>query len=73
MDEVLAEIRRVLRDELGLARDPRLEDDLVTDLQARFGGTPDAGSSASRIAFLRIALAEEDAARCGRLAISPPW
>ena len=33
MDEVLAEIRRVLRDELGLDRDPRPEDDLVTDLQ----------------------------------------
>ena len=60
MDEVLAEIRRVLRDELGLARDPRPEDDLVTDLQL------DSVGLLTLIVGLedrfRIALAEEDAA-----------
>ena len=60
MDEVLAEIRRVLRDELGLARDPRPEDDLVTDLQL------DSVGLVTLIVGLedrfRIALAEEDAA-----------
>jgi acyl carrier protein len=33
MDEVVVEIGRVLREELGLARDLRLSDDLVVDLQ----------------------------------------
>ena len=60
MDEVLAEIRRVLRDELGLARDPRPEDDLVTDLQL------DSVGLLTLIVGLedrfRIVLAEEDAA-----------
>jgi len=60
MDEVLAEIRRVLRDELGLDRDPRPEDDLVTDLQL------DSVGLVTLIVGLedrfRIALAEEDAA-----------
>ncbi|MGZ6143099.1 MAG: acyl carrier protein [Myxococcales bacterium] len=60
MDEVLAEIRRVLRDELGLERDPRLEDDLVTDLQL------DSVGLLTLVVGLedrfRIALAEEDAA-----------
>lgn len=60
MDEILAEIRRVLRDELGLARDPRPEDDLVTDLQL------DSVGLVTLIVGLedrfRIALAEEDAA-----------
>jgi len=60
MDEILAEIRRVLRDELGLDRDPRPEDDLVTDLQL------DSVGLVTLIVGLedrfRIALAEEDAA-----------
>ena len=60
MDEILAEIRRVLRDELGLARDPRPEDDLVTDLQL------DSVGLLTLIVGLenrfRIVLAEEDAA-----------
>ena len=60
MDEVLAEIRRVLRDELGLAREPRPEDDLVSDLQL------DSVGLLTLIVGLedrfRIALAEEDAA-----------
>ena len=60
MDEVLGEIGRVLRDELGLARDPRPEDDLVTDLQL------DSVGLLTLIVGLedrfRIALAEEDAA-----------
>ena len=60
MDEVLAEIRRVLRDELGLARDPRPEDDLVSDLQL------DSVGLLTLVVGLedrfRIALAEEDAA-----------
>ena len=60
MDEVLAEIRRVLRDELGLARDPQPEDDLVSDLQL------DSVGLLTLIVGLedrfRIALAEEDAA-----------
>src|SRR2546421_187134 len=33
MDEVLGEIGRVLREELGLSRPPRPEDDLIADLQ----------------------------------------
>ena len=33
MDEVLGEIARVLREELGLSREPRPSDDLVVDLQ----------------------------------------
>ena len=60
MDEILAEIRRVLRDELGLAREPRPEDDLVSDLQL------DSVGLLTLIVGLedrfRIALAEEDAA-----------
>jgi acyl carrier protein len=60
MDEVEAEIRRVLREELGLARDPRPEDDLVTDLQL------DSVGLLTLVVALedrfRIALAEEDAA-----------
>ena len=60
MDEALAEIRRVLRDELGMAREPRPEDDLVTDLQL------DSVGLLTLVVGLedrfRIKLAEEDAA-----------
>ncbi len=60
MDEVLREIRRVVRDELGLAREVREEDDLVTDLQL------DSVGLLTLVVGLedrfRIALQEEDAA-----------
>ena len=60
MDEVLGEIRRVLRDELQLAREPRPEDDLVQDLQL------DSVGLLTLVVGLedrfRIALTEEDAA-----------
>src|SRR2546421_4181964 len=61
MDEVLGEIRRVLRDELQLAREPRPEDDLVQDLQL------DSVGLLTLVVGLedrfRIALTEEDASR----------
>ncbi len=60
MDEVIDEIRRVLRDELGVAREVRAEDDLVMDLQL------DSVGILTLVVGLenrfRIALAEEDAA-----------
>lgn len=60
MDEVLQEIRRVAREELGLSREVRAEDDLVTDLQL------DSVGLLTLVVGLedrfRIALAEEDAA-----------
>jgi acyl carrier protein len=60
MDEVLGEIGRVLRDELGLSRPPRPEDDLVADLQL------DSVGLLTLVVGLedrfRIALKEEDAA-----------
>jgi acyl carrier protein len=60
MDEALAEIRRVLREELGLAREVRPEDDLVSDLQL------DSVSLLTLVVGLedrfRIALEEQDAA-----------
>jgi acyl carrier protein len=60
MDEVLGEIGRVLREELGLSRPPRPEDDLVTDLQL------DSVGLLTLVVGLedrfRVALAEEDAA-----------
>ena len=60
MDEVLSEIRRVAREELGLARDVREEDDLVADLQL------DSVGLLTLVVGLedrfRIALKEEDAA-----------
>ena len=60
MDEVLAEIGRVLREELGHSREPRAEDDLVADLQL------DSVGLLTLVVGLedrfRIALAEEDAA-----------
>ncbi len=59
-EEVLAEIRRVIRDELGVAREVRLEDDLIADLQL------DSVGLLTLVVGLedrfRIALAEEDAA-----------
>lgn len=59
-DEVLAEIRRVVRDELGVTRAVRAEDDLLTDLQL------DSVGLLTLVVGLedrfRIALAEEDAA-----------
>ena len=60
MDEAIAEIRRVLRDELGLSREVRPEDDLVSDLQL------DSVSLLTLVVGLedrfRIALEEHDAA-----------
>ena len=60
MDEVLAEIRRVLRDDLGITREVRAGDDLITDLQL------DSVGLLTLVVGLedrfRIALAEEDAA-----------
>ncbi len=60
MDEVLAEIRRVIRDELGSPREVRGEDDLVHDLQL------DSVGLLTLVVGLedrfRIALSEEDAA-----------
>lgn len=59
-DEVLEEIRRVVRDELGVSRPVRAEDDLITDLQL------DSVGLLTLVVGLedrfRIALAEEDAA-----------
>jgi acyl carrier protein len=60
MDEVLSEIARVLRDDLGLSRPPRQEDDLVNDLQL------DSVGLLTLVVGLedhfRVALKEEDAA-----------
>jgi acyl carrier protein len=60
MDEVLQEIRRVVRDELGVEREVRAEDDLVSDLQL------DSVGLLTLVVGLedrfRVALAEEDAA-----------
>jgi acyl carrier protein len=61
MDEIVDEIRRVLREELGVAREARPEDDLVTDLQL------DSVGLLTLVVGLedrfRVALAEEDAAK----------
>jgi acyl carrier protein len=60
MDEVLGEIGRVLREELGFSREPRLSDDLVLDLQL------DSVGLLTLVVGLedrfRVALKEEDAA-----------
>jgi acyl carrier protein len=60
MDEVLGEIARVLREELGTTRAPRPDDDLITDLQL------DSVGLLTLVVGLedrfRVALAEEDAA-----------
>jgi acyl carrier protein len=60
MDEVVSEIARVLRDDLGLSRPPRQEDDLVNDLQL------DSVGLLTLVVGLedhfRVALKEEDAA-----------
>lgn len=60
MDEALTEIRRVLREELGLSREVRVEDDLVADLQL------DSVALLTLVVGLedrfRIALEEQDAA-----------
>ena len=60
MDEVLGEIGRVLREELGMSRAPRPEDDLVSDLQL------DSVGLLTLVVGLedrfRVALKEEDAA-----------
>ena len=60
MDEVLGEIARVLRDELGMSRQPRPSDDLVVDLQL------DSVGLLTLVVGLedrfRVALNEEDAA-----------
>lgn len=61
MDEVVLEIRRVLREELGVDREARPEDDLVSDLQL------DSVGLLTLVVGLedrfRVALAEEDAAK----------
>jgi acyl carrier protein len=60
MDEAIAEIRRVLRDDVGVSREVRPEDDLVRDLQL------DSVSLLTLVVGLedrfRIALEEADAA-----------
>jgi len=60
MDEVLVEIRRLLRDELGHSREARPGDDLVADLQL------DSVGLLTLVVGLedrfRVALREEDAA-----------
>ncbi|HET7785352.1 MAG TPA: acyl carrier protein [Myxococcales bacterium] len=60
MDEVLREIRRVLREELGIGRDPLPDDDLIADLQL------DSVGLLTLVVGLedrfRVALEEEDAA-----------
>jgi acyl carrier protein len=60
MDEVLVEIRRVVRDELGVTREVGLEDDLIADLQL------DSVGLLTLVVGLedrfRVALREEDAA-----------
>ena len=60
MDEVLVEIRRLLRDEVGLSRAPEPGDDLVHDLQL------DSVGLLTLVVGLedrfRVALREEDAA-----------
>ena len=60
MDEVLVEIRRLLRDEVGLSRAPEPGDDLVHDLQLESVGllTLVVGLEDR----FRVALREEDAA-----------
>jgi acyl carrier protein len=59
MDEVLDEIRRVLREELAVSREVRSEDDLIADLQL------DSVAVLTLVVGLenrfRIALADEDA------------
>jgi acyl carrier protein len=59
--EVTAEIARVLRDELGLCREVKPDDDLVADLQL------DSVGLLTLVVGLedrfRVALAEEDASR----------
>lgn len=60
MDDALTEIRRVLREELGLSREVRAEDDLVSDLQL------DSVALLTLVVGLedrfRVALEEQDAA-----------
>ena len=60
MDEVLVEVRRVLRQELLLEREPQPQDDLVVDLQL------DSVGLLTLVVGLedrfRVALNEEDAA-----------
>jgi acyl carrier protein len=60
MDEILAEVRRVLREELQLQREAQPHDDLVTDLQL------DSVGLLTLVVGLedrfRVALSEEDAA-----------
>jgi acyl carrier protein len=58
--EVIAVIARVLRDELGLAREVRPEDDLLADLQLDSVGVLTLVVGLED--HFRIALAEQDAA-----------
>lgn len=61
MDEIVDEIRRVLREELGVDREARPDDDLVSDLQL------DSVGLLTLVVGLedrfRVALAEDDAAK----------
>jgi acyl carrier protein len=61
MDEVLREISRILRDELGVAKAPEPTDDLLADLQL------DSVSILTLVVGLedrfRVALEEEDASK----------
>lgn len=61
MDEVMQEIARIVRDELGVARTPKPTDDLLADLQL------DSVSLLTLVVGLedrfRVALEEEDAAK----------
>jgi acyl carrier protein len=61
MDEVLQEIGRIVRDELGVSRAPKPSDDLLADLQL------DSVSLLTLVVGLedrfRVALEEEDAAK----------
>ncbi len=60
MDEILEEIGRVLREELGLSRPVRPEDELLRDLQLDSVGVLTLVVGLEN--KFRIALAEEDAA-----------
>ena len=60
MDEVLEEVARVLREELGSARAVRPEDELVRDLQLDSVGVLTLVVGLEN--KFRVALAEEDAA-----------
>jgi acyl carrier protein len=61
MDEVLQEISRIIREELGVAREPRPADDLLADLQ--LDSVAILTLVVGREDRFLVALEEEDAAR----------